>query len=468
MRGIDSAGVYVPRFRVDIDAVDAAWGSANASGVSAKAVPAADEDAVTMAVEASENALDSASLDPADIGFVGLATTTPPLEEEMLIPRITRMLDLSSTVASQTATQSTLGFAEVFSTALDTDKSSLIIAADSPEGIPADTDHPLGAGAAAFVVTSDPLVAVRDRSWYLDEQPGIRFRERGEKQIDTLDITTYQRSAIRESIANAIDGLERSADEYVAAALYQPDGGIPYRVTRGLGFDNEVTERGMIANEIGDAGAAGVPIGLVRALNAADTGDHTVAGFFGSGGGAAAFLLEGGFDTPVSLGETEESVSYAEYLRKRGYVVSGSVAGGGAHVSLPSWLQSLEQRYRLKAGECPNCGSLAFPPEGACPDCHEIVSFEPVEMPRTGTVAAVTTIGQGGAPPEFAEQQQRDGAFGIAIVELSNDAGSVTLPCQLTDGDAESLTIGDKVEAVVRKIYVQEGIPRYGVKFRTK
>lgn len=467
MRGIDAAGVYVPRFRVDIDAVDAAWGSVNASGVSQKAVPAADEDAVTMAVAASETALATASTASTDIEFVGLATTTPPLEEEMLIPRVTRMLDLSSTVASQTATQSTLGFAEILSSALDNDAPSLIIAADSPEGIPADTDHPLGAGAAAFVVTSDPTVAVRDRSWYLDEQPGIRFRERSAEQLDTLDITTYQRSAIRESIKTAIEGLERSADEYFAAALYQPDGGIPYRVTRGLAFDNEVTERGMIADRIGDAGAAGVPIGLVRALNAADTGDHTVTGFFGSGGGAAAFLFEGGFDHPVSLGDTEESVSYAEYLRKRGYVISGSVAGGGAHVSLPSWLQSLDQRYRLVAGKCPSCGSLAFPPEGACPSCHEIVSFEPVEMPRTGTIAAVTTIGQGGAPPEFAEQQQRDGSFGIAIVELISDVGSVTLPCQLTDGDADSLEIGDEVEAVIRKIYSQEGIPRYGVKFRT-
>lgn len=467
MRGIDAAGVYVPRFRVDIDAVDAAWGSADASGVSSKAVPAADEDAVTMAVAASETALESASVAASEIEFVGLATTTPPLEEEMLIPRITRMLSLSSDVASQTATQSTIGFAEVLSTALDNDVPSLIIAADSPEGIPADTDHPLGAGAAAFVVTGDPTVAVRDRSWYMDEQPGIRFRERGEDQIDTLDITTYQRAAIRESIATAIEGLERSADEYFAAALYQPDGGIPYRVTRGLAFDNEVTERGMIADQIGDAGAAGVPIGLVRALNEAEIGDHTVAGLFGSGGGAAAFLLEGGFETPVSLGDAEESVSYAEYLRKRGYVISGGVAGGGAHVSLPSWLQSLDQRYRLVAGECPNCGALAFPPEGACPDCHDRVSFEPVEMPRTGTIAAVTTIGQGGAPPEFAEQQQRDGAFGIAIVELATDTGSVTLPCQLTDGDADSLAIGDDVEAVVRKIYTQEGIPRYGVKFRT-
>lgn len=466
MRGIEGAGVYVPRFRLDVDEVESAWGTTNASGVASKAVPAADEDAVTMAVAASENALNNVTIDRDEIGFVGLATTTPPLEEEMLIPRVTRMLGLPASVAAQTATQSTLGFAEVLANALDNEMPSLIIAADSPAGIPADTDHPLGSGAAAFVITSDPKIAVRDRSWYLDEQPGIRFRERGAEQLDTLDITTYQRTAIRESIVNAIEGLERSANEYFAAALYQPDGGIPYRVTRGLAFENEVTERGMVTDQIGDAGAAGVPVGLVRALNAAGPGDHTVAGFFGSGGGAAAFLFEGGFEQSVTLFESEEPVSYPEYLRKRGYVVSGSVAGGGAHVSLPSWLQSLDQRYRLEAGACPNCSSLAFPPEGACPDCHAIVSFEPVVMPRTGTIAAVTTIGQGGAPPEFAEQQQRGGGFGIAIVELTNDTGSVTLPCQLTEGDAETLSIGDEVEAVIRNIYSQEGIPRYGVKFR--
>jgi uncharacterized OB-fold protein len=36
----------------------------------------------------------------------------------------------------------------------------------------------------------------------------------------------------------------------------------------------------------------------------------------------------------------------------------------------------------------------------------------------------------------------------------------------LTDCDPTAVKRGDRVEAVVRRIYEQEGIVRYGVKFR--
>lgn len=65
-------------------------------------------------------------------------------------------------------------------------------------------------------------------------------------------------------------------------------------------------------------------------------------------------------------------------------------------------------------------------------------------------------IGRGGAPPEFAGQQTPDGAFYVAMV----DWGGTTLPAQVVDCDPESVTVGDRVEAVIRRIYEQEGIPR--------
>lgn len=464
MRGIETAGVYVPAYRLSMEEVGAAWGNAAARGVEAKAVAAADEDAVTMAVAAVEDALARSSVSAEEVGFVGLATTTPPLGEEMLVPRVVRMLGLGAGVRTAAATQSTLAGAEVLDHALGVDEPAVVVAADAPRGDPAGPDHALGAGAAAFVVTDDPAVAVRAGSWRVDEAPGIRYRTADGTGVRGLGITAYERGVIRDSLVGAVEGLGDLPEPVVGAALYQPDAGIPYRVTRALPFDAEVTARGVVADRIGDAGAAGVPIGLVAALCRAGAGDHTVAGFYGSGGGAAVFLLEGGLDQPDPIGEGER-VSYAAYLRKRGYVVDGEVAGGGAHVSLPAWRQSLDQRYRLVAGACPECGGVAFPPSGACPECHALVAYEPVVMPREGRVAAVTTIGRGGAPPEFAAFQEREGAFRVAIVSLEHDRGMVRLPAQLVGPDADDVGVGDPVRAVVRRVYEQEGLPRYGVKF---
>lgn len=469
-RGIVAAGVHVPRFRIDGDEMTDAWGHFQASGVEAKAVAGADEDAVTMGLAAAEQALENAEdagVDADDISFVGLATTTPPLEEEELAPRLIKALGLPNDAATRTATASPASAAQVIEDALAADGPALAVAADAPEGDPAGSDHAFGAAGVALLIDDDAAVEVTDVAHHSDEYPGIRFRTKHGEDVESLDITTYQRNAMRESVTAALEAIDTDLESAEAAAIYQPDGGIPYRITGDVPLDSEVVHRGTVVDQIGDAGTATVPLGIVAAAEAIEADETSVAAFFGGGGSTTAFALSGALDT--DLVETAiadgEPVSYATYVRERGYVVEGEVAGGGAHVSLPSWRRSLDQRYRLAAGVCPECGGYAFPPEGACPTCHELVDFERTEMPRTGTVTAKTTIGQGGAPPEFVPQQDRDGAFGVVIVELDDGEGTVELPAQLTDCDPDDVEVGDDVDAVVRQIYQQEGVPRYGVKF---
>ncbi|MCL7417416.1 MAG: zinc ribbon domain-containing protein [Halalkalicoccus sp.] len=467
MRGIDAGGIYVPRSRLSTDETRAAWGHADAGGIDRKAVPAADEDALTMAVAAAERAL-SASLERSTIELVAVATTTPPMAEGDLLSRFVRMLALPEDVAGSVSTQHTAAGGEALARALDADGPALVVAADCPEGAPADADHPLGAGAAAFVIDEDAAVPIRDTAWHSDETPGIRFRPRGEREVDSLGVTTYERNAVREAVTAAVSALEVDASEATAAALHQRDGKFPYRIAGDLPLSNEAVAAGTVVDRIGDAGAATVPIGLLATLAEGDMGETTVGGFFG-GGSAVAVSLENGLPVAgIDDIEVGESIDYTAHLRKRGYVVEGAVAGGGANVSLPNWQGSLEQRYRLVAGECPDCGGITFPPRGACQACHSRAGFERVEASRTGTIRALTVIGQGGAPPEFAGLQQREGAYAVAIVALEAGGGEATLPAQLTDVDPEAVAVGDTVTATIRRIYTQEGVARYGVKFKSE
>ncbi|XVH33556.1 Zn-ribbon domain-containing OB-fold protein (plasmid) [Haloferacaceae archaeon DSL9] len=133
----------------------------------------------------------------------------------------------------------------------------------------------------------------------------------------------------------------------------------------------------------------------------------------------------------------------------------------GAYISIPTWWQSNESRYRLLIGRCPECGGLNFPPEGACSECRTAVEYERVEPAGTGTVVAVTVV-EGGAPPEFEQLLKAGGPFATAIIEL--DEG-VRLPGMLTDCDPHAVERGDRVKAVVRRLYEQDGIVRYGTKF---
>lgn len=134
----------------------------------------------------------------------------------------------------------------------------------------------------------------------------------------------------------------------------------------------------------------------------------------------------------------------------------------GAYISLPTWWRNLDSRYRLTLGRCPECGGVSFPPEGACPECNALVEYEEFEPTGAGTVAAKTII-QGGAPPEFADLLEQHGEIGVVVVELEE---GTSVPGMLTDVDPDTVDRGDRVEAVVRRLYTQEGIPRYGFKFR--
>lgn len=129
----------------------------------------------------------------------------------------------------------------------------------------------------------------------------------------------------------------------------------------------------------------------------------------------------------------------------------------GAHVSVPMYRRTLPQRLRLEGRRCTACGQVQFPPRAVCPRCGG-ARLEPLRLGGHGVLEAVTRIAPAGAPPEFLGS----GPYWVAIVRL---AEGPKITAQLTDF-AAAPRIGDAVEAVVRRLYEQEGVARYGFKFR--
>ncbi|WP_227130753.1 zinc ribbon domain-containing protein [Halorubellus salinus] len=482
--GIRAVGAYAPRNRLPASEVEAAWGSVQASGVGEKAVPGADEDALTMAHEAATNALHADGTDASSIGLLAFASTTPPVEEEDVAVRLGSTLGVPETARHESFGGSTRAGTRALATGLDADlgdgELALVVASDCPKGEPAgERDQAAGAGAVAFLVVDDGPASALARGTFVRPSPGTRFRERGSERVDGLGVTSYDRATFTETLAGAVDDLDSgTGDEGAgdggldvdAAAVQAPDGAMPYRATGALGVDAEAIQRVATVHDLGDTGAASALLGLARALDDPDVGPVLVAGY-GSGAGADAFVVDTTDAVPAALvleRDDERTLSYAEYLRLRDEIVPEPPEGGGAYVSVPSWRRTLPQRHRLVAGRCSECGSLAFPPEGACGDCGSLTAYEDVQLPGTGRIEAATTISQGGAPPEFAQQQQRDGDFDVVVVAFDAPTGDATVsaPAQVTDVDGGSVDVGDDVVATVRRIYTQEGVTRYGFKVR--
>ncbi|USZ71952.1 zinc ribbon domain-containing protein [Natronosalvus halobius] len=479
--GIAGVGAYAPDYRLTAEAVTEAWGQFQGAGISETAVPAGDEDTLTMAYEAAQRALEAADVEPGTITHLLLGTTTPPYEEEALGPRLASFLGLASSLETRQFTGSTRVGADALRTGLETptDGAVLIVASDAPRGAPSDEhEHAGGAGAVALVLTPDGSGRVTDAGEYVDAVPGIRYREAGSTETTGLDITQYDRDAYTDAVASAVEGFEPSLEDVDAVCLQSPNGKLPYRAAGALGVDGERIQAGTTVHDLGDTGAASTLLGLAKALEAGHRSLGLVA--YGSGGGAIAMRIEaGGSDAdggdesdsvPVETAlEGDQTLSYGEYLRIRGDVTPGEPDGGGAYVSVPSWKRTMAQRHRLVAGRCRECGRLAFPPSGACRGCGTLDEYDDVELPGTGTVEAATVIGQGGAPPEFVEQQAREGAFVSAVVALDGpepDDDPVSTPTQVLTPDPEAVSVGDRVDATIRRIYVQEGVTRYGFKMQ--
>jgi hydroxymethylglutaryl-CoA synthase len=466
---IAAVGAYAPRFRISAEEFTEAWGQFHAAGVNEKAVPNADEDTLTMAYEAATRALDAAG-DP-DVSFFAFASTTPPMAEEDVTARLGGILGVADDATRHVFTGSTRAGTRAFVAGLTAgpwdDGVGLVVASDCPRGDPDSAeDHAAGAGAAAFVLSDDGPVSIDGQAEYATEFPGTRFRGTGDETVSGLGVTSYDREAFAETLPGAVGRLEVEAEKVDAAAIQAPNGKLPYRAAGALGVGIDEIRAGALVHELGDTGAASVPLSLAKSL--ADGHERILAASFGSGAGADALLISVNDEVPVSMAlDGDDPVSYAEYLRLRGDLTSGPPSGGGAYVSVPSWRRTLDQRHRLLAGECPDCGALNFPPEGACNDCNSLVEYETVKLTGEGTVEAVTTISQGGAPPEFAEQQAKSGDFDVAVVSLSGpDGGEASAPAQVTGVSPGSLEIGDPVETTMRRIYTQEGVTRYGFKVR--
>ncbi|ELZ03630.1 zinc ribbon domain-containing protein [Natrialba aegyptia] len=497
MTAITAVGAYTPRFRISAAAFEEAWGHFRAAGISEKTVPAADEDALTMGYEAATRALEAAELAGGEVDWLAFATSTPPVAEADLTARLGAMLAVSESATRHVFTGSTRAGTRAISAGMDAidanaaEATALVVTADAPMGHPdGELDHAAGAGAAALVLEPDGPAHITDRAEFAQPYPGTRFRNTGDDETQGLGVTQYDRRAFTQTIGGAVAELERERDPDVAV-VQAPDGKLPYRAAGAAGVDTDAIRAAATVHELGDLGAASVPASLAAAL-AAGT-ESILAVSYGSGAGADAFALETAGDVPARIDlDGDATLSYAEYLRQRGVVTTGPPSGGGAYVSVPSWQRSIPQRYRLEAGRCPDCGALSFPPAGACNDCGTLDAAEPVELAGTGTVEAVTTISQGGAPPEFAPHQSRSGDYAAAIVALdaaANDRNgdgdgnrnetadantnaetatlrTVSVPAMGTDAAPDAFAVGDRVETTIRRIYTQEGVTRYGFKIR--
>jgi len=142
-------------------------------------------------------------------------------------------------------------------------------------------------------------------------------------------------------------------------------------------------------------------------------------------------------------------------------LIGGSL--GVAYVSIPTYSRGIPQRYALIGAKCKACGAINIPQGLNCLKCGRALESEPLKLSGKGRIYSFTTISRGGSPPEFSTQQNLVGTYHVAVVELDEGPKIVA---QMAECKPEDLRIGLRVEATFRRIYEDDGMIRYGIKFR--
>jgi len=303
--GIVGYGAYVPRYRIRTEEIARAWGW-DAEGyrrglaIEEKAVAGPDQDAVTMAVEASRSAIRRAGTDPASIGAVYVGSESHPyavkpsgtvLAEAVGATPWVHVADLE--FACKAGSEAVALCASLVEAGRA--RYALAVGSDTAQGAPGDPlEFATSAGAAAFVLGPDRWVASLDAAVsYVTDTPdfwrreGERFPRHGGRFTGAPAYFRHIVSAGRRAMEET--GLEPA--DFAHAVFHQPNGKFPVRAGKMLGFAPEQLRAGLLSPQVGNLYSASALLGLCSALDQARPGERILMVSYGSGAGSDAFVI---------------------------------------------------------------------------------------------------------------------------------------------------------------------------------
>ncbi|ADI32215.1 hydroxymethylglutaryl-CoA synthase [Staphylothermus hellenicus] len=329
--GIIGWGSYIPRWRLKLEEITRIWGFAPETPrglmVEEKSVAGSDEDAVTLAWEATRNALARAGIDPGEIGAVWFGTESKPyavkpsatiIAEAFGITPDTMASDLE--FACRAASEALrISIAAVASGMV---KYALVIGSDTAQANPGDILEYTASSAATALITgpANQAAAVFEASYtYVTDTPDFWRRAHVPYPLHGEGFTGEP--AYFNHIINAVKGLFEKTGlkpgDFDYAIFHQPNGKFPLTVGRRLGFPKEKILPGLVTPYIGNSYNSSALIGLSRVLDNAKPGQRILLAPFGSGAGSDAYSI---IVTDKILEKQDKAPRVDDYLARKHYI----------------------------------------------------------------------------------------------------------------------------------------------------
>jgi len=463
MAGITSFGAYIPIYRLQREEIARMWGTRSIGGQ--KAVAGYDEDAVTMAVAASQECLKHHLSHPDMLYF---ATTTAPYLEKQSAAIIASAIGAKRHTVTADITNSLRAGTTALRSALDAVEAGsagtvLVAASDCRLGAPKGLhEQLLGDAAACLAIGREGVIAEVESSycsnsdftgiWRTTEDHFVKY---GEGRF--VEEQGYQ-PIMLETINGLLKANNLQTDDFSKIVFPASDSRAHAQLAGKLGFKADQIQNPFF-DLIGNVGNAGPMIMLIAAVGQAKPGDRILLANYGDG--ADAFVLRvTEAVTPFQAGlekqiQTTRSIDYGSYLNWRNLMqLEAPSLPPRGEPSLSSRWRERQVISTLTGVKCRNCGLPQIHPLGKniriCIGCQTKDDFEPYCF--SDKKASLFTY----AVDHLQPTKNPPGLNGAIDFE-----GGGRLICELTDYDLDRVKIGMPLEMTFRKLSQGEGIVNY-------
>lgn len=467
MAGIVSYGSYVPYRRLKRAAIGQVLGVA--AGKGERSVASFDEDSVSMAVEATRDALRGAK--PQDTQALFFATTTPPYGEKLNASTVGAATMMPIEIRASDITGSVRAGLSAMLQASDAVKAgakqAVVAMSDCRLAAPeAAREQSNGDAAAAFVFGNDNVIAEIEATASMTREildlwraPGERFPHQWEERFT---MTQSYAPILTQIIKTVLEKVKVAPADLAKIVIDAPNARAIDEVARAMKLDPSKFADSY-APTVGQTGAAHVGLMLTGILPSAKPGDRILVVSVADGADAMVLKVTpavASYKPTRSVGQQIESkgdVTYGNYLKWREILPTEPPRRPDPdRPAGPPMLRSERWKYGFIGSKCKKCGTPQLPPQLVCVKCQSR-DMEPYSFAdRTARIAtyAIDRLAYSLNPPTI-------------NVVIDFDGGGRFLG-SMTDCEPEKVAIGDEVEMTFRRLFTAGGVHNYFWKARPK
>ena len=437
-------------------------GGTTPSGV--RAVCSHDEDTATMGVEAARITLSSLSdsINPAAVWF---SSSNPPYMDKTNANVIHAALQLDTNAAAYDfggAEKSGIG---ALKAALDSSKTLLLIQSDIRTGLPSSEDEGHGGDAASALLIGGEdegdLIARYLGGSSANEEFIGRWRnphEPNSKSWEERFVVTKYLQLIDSAWQEALSVNELSSGDISTVVISGSNIRAKNQISKILGVEKKRID---LFEDVGIAGAADATLLLTHALETSESGE--IIALVVLSDGIEVLLFEAGNqkkqskDTISSQISCRNEITYQRFLQWKGNLdVQPPNRPAPSRISASAAARESEWKHGFIASKAEKSGMIHMPPSRVSANPEDrIDTMDPISMANTSGHVVTYTVDRlvySESPPVV-----------FAVVDF---VGGGRIPIELTDIDAEDVSIGMEVIPTFRKVFTADGIHNYFWKVR--